>query len=90
MAKKEESTSIKLQEEETTKIAEFQKSRSNVQMELGNLALVRIDVENKQKELESFLATSKEEEVEFVKELETKYGIGSIDVQKGEFTPTAE
>ena len=39
---------------------------------------------------EGFLAEVRQEEVDLVKLLEDKYGVGSIDLQAGEFIPAPE
>ena len=39
---------------------------------------------------EGFLAEVRQEEVDLVKQLEDKYGVGSIDLQAGEFIPAPE
>ena len=78
---------IKLTEEELNKFAEIQAKNNAVVDQLGNLELTKLQVENRRVEILKYLSDLREEETVFGKELSSKYGDGSIDLQNGEFIP---
>lgn len=80
----------KLSKEELGKIEEIQKRVQAVKVELGNVGLAEIDLKTRKANIEQYLTETQEQEAEVVKELEEKYGKGSIDLQNGEFIPTEE
>lgn len=80
----------KLSKEELGKIEEIQKRVQAVKVELGNVGLAEIDLKTRKANIEQYLTETQEQEAEVVKELEEKYGKGSIDLQNGEFIPSEE
>ena len=80
----------KLSKEELGKIEEIQKRVQAVKAELGNVGLAEIDLKTRKANIEQYLTETQEQEAEVVKELEEKYGKGSIDLQNGEFIPAEE
>jgi len=80
----------KLSKEELGKIEEIQKRVQAVKAELGNVGLAEIDLKTRKANIEQYLTETQEQEAEVVKELEEKYGKGSIDLQNGEFIPSEE
>lgn len=80
----------KLTREELEKIYEIRTKNQNLVQELGQIGLAQINLDKRQEAAEDFLQTLREEERAFAKELEDKYGEGTIDVEKGEFTPKAD
>ena len=80
----------KLSKEELGKIEEIQKRVQAVKAELGNVGLAEIDLKTRKANIEQYLTETQEQEAVVVKELEEKYGKGSIDLQNGEFIPTEE
>jgi hypothetical protein len=80
----------KLSKEELGKIEEIQKRVQAVKVELGNVGLAEIDLKTRKANIEQYLTETQEQEATVVKELEEKYGKGSIDLQNGEFIPTEE
>lgn len=80
----------KLSQEELQQIEDIQKRMQAIKTELGQLGLAKIDLRNRKINVENYLADTQEIESKLVKELENKYGKGSIDLQKGEFIPSAE
>lgn len=80
----------KLSKEELGKIEEIQKRVQAVKVELGNVGLAEIDLKTRKANIEQYLTETQEQEAAVVKELEEKYGKGSIDLQNGEFIPTEE
>ncbi len=77
--------SKKLLKKELEQIQDIQNRMQAVRTELGQLALAKIDLKNRQTNIENFLVETQELEGKVVKELEEKYGKGSIDLEKGEF-----
>lgn len=77
----------KLTQEEIKTLAQFQQSNNALIQELGQIGLAQINLEKRQENAEKYLDSLREEESAFAKELEEKYGTGSIDLEKGEFTP---
>jgi D-alanine-D-alanine ligase-like ATP-grasp enzyme len=77
----------KLSQEELQRIEEIQNRMQAVKTELGQLALAEIDLKNRRVNVENYLTQTQELETSLVKELEEKYGKGSIDLQNGEFIP---
>ena len=77
----------KLTVEEIEKLQEIQQQNQALALELGNLEMTKIQIENRYDELVEFYNQLKTTENEFGKELSTKYGNGTIDLEKGEFIP---
>lgn len=75
----------KLSEKELEQIKDIQKRMQAVQTELGQLALAEIDLKNRRINVENYLTQTQDAESKLVKDLEEKYGKGSIDLQNGEF-----
>lgn len=80
----------KLTQEELQTIAELQQKNNAVVSELGQVELSRMAVEARRANAETYLADLRKEEDEFGKTLSDKYGIGSIDLDSGEFVPAPE
>ena len=77
----------KLTTEELEKLQEIQQKNAAVATELGNLEIAKLQMEARKAEIIKFFNDLKEEEQDFGKELSDKYGVGSINLEKGEFTP---
>lgn len=79
----------KLTVEELEKLQDIQQKNAAVATELGNLEITKLQIEARKTEIIEFFNKLKEEEQTFGKELSDKYGNGSIDLEKGEFIPSA-
>lgn len=77
----------KLSKKELEQIEEIQNRMQAVRTELGQLALAEIDLKNRRINVENYLTETQDTEAKLVKDLEEKYGKGSIDIQNGEFIP---
>jgi|TARA_B100000780_G_C20973387_1_gene388689 hypothetical protein len=77
---------IKLLEEEVTILTDFQSRNNDIVVQIG-AATLRIDALDRQKQelLEKFQDLQKDQ-TEFGKKVQEKYGDGSINLEKGEFT----
>lgn len=78
-------TQEELQQIETVK----QKSQAVVQ-ELGQIELLKLNLKSRRENTLTFLEELKQEEKVLAEALEAAYGKGTIDLEKGEFTPLAE
>jgi hypothetical protein len=79
---------VQLTQEELQKINSFRQTYDNIRVRLGS---VELDLNRLGKIKEDLLAANAdtvEQEQAFVKELNEKYGEGSIDLATGTFTPT--
>jgi hypothetical protein len=80
----------KLTQEELSQIETVkQKSQALVQ-ELGQIELLRLDLKSRKDNAVTFLQELKQEEKELAQALEAAYGKGTINLDKGEFTPSQE
>ena len=61
-----------------------------VQTELGQLELAKMDLANRRKNVEEYLQETRATEVDLVKELEEKYGKGTVNLGTEEFVPDQE
>ncbi len=80
----------KLTQDELDKLQELSKKNAALVQELGTISLAEINLDERKEKAEGFLSELRQEETDLVKELEDKYGIGSIDLQAGEFIPAPE
>lgn len=77
----------KLTQEELQKIAELQEKNRAAVMELGEIAMITLNLEKRQEGAEKFIEELRAEEQTFGKELSEKYGNGTINLESGEFVP---
>ena len=77
----------KLKKEEVEKLQELQQKNNSLVVELGNIELNNIALEERRENAEKFLLELRESEKDLAKELEDTYGVGTIDLTKGEFIP---
>ena len=77
----------KLKEKEVKSLQELQQKNAALVTELGSIELANIGLEERRENAEKFLFELREEEKELAKSLEEDYGVGSIDLVKGEFIP---
>lgn len=80
----------KLTQDELDKLQELSKKNAALVQELGTISLAEINLDERKEKAEGFLSELRQEETDLVKELEDKYGVGSIDLQAGEFIPAPE
>mgnify|MGYP001217058693 FL=1 len=95
MAKK--SKQIKFTKEELSGIREVRNSFNNITTNFGNLEVQRIQTEQRLSAIEQQKVIAENEynqviqqEVELLNNLNEKYGQGSLDLEKGVFTPIEE
>ena len=80
----------KLTREELEKLQEIQQKNAALVQELGQIGLMQLNLDKRQENAEAYLDNLRKEESAFAKELEEKYGTGSIDLEKGEFIPSEQ
>jgi hypothetical protein len=78
----------KLTAEELEKLQDIQQKNVAIANELGNLEITKLQVEARKAEILKFYNELKEEEQTLGKELSDKYGVGTINMEAGEFIPT--
>lgn len=81
------SETVKLTQEELQKLGEIQQVMQNITFEYGNIELTRKALEDRVTRVDQALAQIREQEQSFAKEIEDKYGRGSINLQDGTFLP---
>ncbi len=77
----------KLTQEELSQIETVKQKSQAIIQELGQLELLRLDLRSRKDNALTFLEELKQEEKELAQALETAYGKGTINLEKGEFTP---
>jgi len=81
-----ESKVIKLPDDIINKIRTFQEKMVTLMAKLGDIQVQRHNLDLLQSELISEYDTNKLEETELIKEVNTKYGVGRLDMKTGELT----
>ena len=79
-----------LSESEREQVQEILQMNQELQQAFGNLAVRKIQLESQETQLQQQFATHSQKETEFAQKIESKYGRGSVDVQKGVFIPTEQ
>jgi hypothetical protein len=80
----------KLTQEELDKLQDIQQKNAALVQELGSISLAEINVSERKEKAKEFLGQLRGSEQELAKELEEKYGVGSIDLSQGEFIPAPQ
>lgn len=80
----------KLTQEEMSQIETVKQKSQAIVQELGQIELLNLDLKSRKDNALAYLQELKQEEKELAQALETAYGKGTIDLEKGEFTPFVE
>ncbi len=80
----------KLTKEEVEAVNGIREGLAALKNELGTITLLEMDLETRKNSAIEFLGELKTKEANAVKELEEKYGVGSIDLATAEFIPAPE
>lgn len=72
----------KLTEQEVEKITEIQNRINTAQAELGKLELTKIDIKDRRNTIENYIKETRSLEMDVAKEIEDKYGKGSINLDQ--------
>ena len=78
---------IVLVKKEISKLKELRQNFTNLTNTLGNLEIQIMNLNIQKESLKETLLNLQKEEIVLAKELETKYGEGSISLDSGEFLP---
>ena len=78
---------IKLSQEVIDQIKSIQQRNQAVEIELGQIELVKLAVKQRRLNAEQFLIELKDEEKTLAEFLEKEYGKGTIDIEEGVFIP---
>ena len=78
---------IVLDKKEISKLKELRQNFTNLTNTLGNLEIQIMNLNIQKESLKETLLNLQKEEIVLAKELETKYGEGSISLDSGEFLP---
>ena len=75
-----------LEKEEIEKLKIIQDKTQQLIFELGEIEMIKLSLDNRRKQAESFLEVTSIEENEFSENLSEKYGLVNIDPKTGEIT----
>lgn len=76
-----------LTEEELTTLKKIQSDTRALIAELGEIELIKLQVEKRHNTAKQFLAELSSQEQEFTQSISTKYGPSNINPENGEITP---
>lgn len=79
---------MNLSQEEIQTLRVLKENTEKITKEFGLIKLAQINIKSREDNAINLLDTLKKQEKEVVKVLEEKYGQGSIDIDKGTFTPS--
>ncbi len=71
--------------EEIKKLKNFQEKQSSLLYQLGQVEYQLIYFERNKKEIQKQLEAFEEEQKQMAQTLENKYGVGTVNVENGEF-----
>lgn len=75
----------KLTDQELQQISDIQKKRESLLLELGQIELIKLDIDSRRKNAEQYLTQLQEEEKTLADWIEKQYGTGRINLETGEF-----
>jgi len=78
---------MNIEKEELEKLKLAQQNKMLVVEELGKISIAELELKDRKKRAEKFLFQLKEQEISLAKNLELKYGKGTVDFASGKFTP---
>jgi|TARA_B110000240_G_scaffold192869_1_gene237773 hypothetical protein len=78
----------KLQSEEIKKVNDLKNKFNETVQALGSIELQLLNINLKKEQLKMEAVEIQKEEIDLAKELEEKYGSGTISLETGEFSPT--
>tara|TARA_Y100000401_G_C8315717_1_gene222277 strand:- start:256 stop:510 length:255 start_codon:yes stop_codon:yes gene_type:complete len=77
----------KFTEEEMKKVNEIKTKYQEITVSLGQVELDRLLLEEQRTELNRQYKEQREIEAKYAKELSAKYGVGTLDIETGNFIP---
>ena len=76
----------KLDEKELTQLKEIQQKFQNLQFELGEIEILKLQIQDRHNQSIETLKTLQTQEKDFITSLREKYGNISLNPETGEFT----
>jgi hypothetical protein len=76
----------KLTQEEIDSLILIQNKNRAIVEELGKIEIIQLDLDDRRERAENFLKQLRAEEDATARSLEDKYGKGTVNIDKGEFT----
>ena len=80
---------MKIEQEELDNIISLRNEFASLVSQYGSIALAKETLEEELKSIKKKYDEAKERETQFLTKLEEKYGVGNLDINSGEFTPTS-
>jgi len=77
----------KLSQEVIDQIKSIQQKNQAIEVELGQIELVKLAIKQRRLNAEQFLSELKDEEKTLAEFLEEEYGTGTINIEEGIFIP---
>lgn len=77
----------KLQETEVQQLKLIQQKNQDILLEFGQIELIKLELKSRVQNAKAFLEELREEENTLSEYLQSTYGKGSVNLDKGEFTP---
>jgi proteasome assembly chaperone (PAC2) family protein len=78
----------KLTEQQLQQIKDIQTRYQNAVQEMGNIEISKLELEHRRKEVEEYLADTKQIEQTIAQQIEKEFGKGTINIETGEFKST--
>ena len=78
---------IKLEENELLQLNNIKNARSSIINEFGKISIIELQLSQRKMNAETNFAKIEEAQADFAKNLEDKYGKGTIDIDSGVFIP---
>ena len=78
----------KLTEQQLQQIKDIQTRYQNAVQEMGNIEISKLELEHRRKEVEEYLADTKQIEQTIAQQIEKEFGKGTINIETGEFEST--
>jgi len=77
----------KLTEEEVKDLRDLQQESANLTQQLGSIEVARLNLKSQREKVEEAFEELRIKEQDLSQKLFDTYGNGSLDLEKGEFTP---
>lgn len=77
----------KLTEEEIKDLRDLQQQSANLTQQLGSIEVAKLNLKSQREKVEEALEELRIKEQDLSQKLFNTYGNGSLDLEKGEFTP---
>tara|TARA_Y100000310_G_C20523164_1_gene734710 strand:+ start:41 stop:292 length:252 start_codon:yes stop_codon:yes gene_type:complete len=79
---------VKFSDEEVNELKEIRDSYETVAHELGQIQLQQVFLKDRDVEIKESLKVLKDRETKQADKLQKKYGVGTLDIDTGEFIPS--